>query len=464
MKLKENKGYWSQSFGVAPAMIYAWERLDRGGQVFVKYTNPAKSGRDRREKEKLPGNLTVRDAKGRLDKKKIREVGEAVQRLQAMLLLGVQRDLPDQTESPLSLRDGFERALDTTTGKYATKSLRWQEVHRAQEKLERILGHGTPWIELKSSDVRKVWRTLAQDYAHGRSTCGARQTEVTADSLYSVAAWLRDEDVLPADALLPASKWRRKLKDEWEQITGGSAKPDRPRHAPQELQKLFARTHDPRVDPRFGLAFDLGGEQRLGQVLRCMRSDLELPAIDLDRVGQLPPGRLGHLRVPEAGKKRSAPIVFTSEQRLALEAAFIGYLADLETAWLEGALRDYPLFPAGRLKKGKAKVNGRETPMTRDAALKMFHHLETVAGVPSVRGRGWYGIRRIATDLAEDFEKDERVLNSITGHRDSATRRLVYQDAERPEILNQAALVRAKIRRGVGTQDEPAERERAQSA
>lgn len=63
-------------------------------------------------------------------------------------------------------------------------------------------------------------------------------------------------------------------------------------------------------------------------------------------------------------------------------------------------------------------------------------------------GRGWYGVRRVASDQAEDVEHDERVLNSITGHPDSTTRRLVYQDRDRPEVLKKAAITRTKVRRG----------------
>jgi hypothetical protein len=72
--------------------------------------------------------------------------------------------------------------------------------------------------------------------------------------------------------------------------------------------------------------------------------------------------------------------------------------------------------------------------------------LEQIAEVPTIKGRGWYGVRRVASDEAEDVEHDERVLNSITGHRDSTTRRLVYQDRERPEVLKKAAITRAKVR------------------
>jgi len=86
-------------------------------------------------------------------------------------------------------------------------------------------------------------------------------------------------------------------------------------------------------------------------------------------------------------------------------------------------------------------------PLTRDAALAMFHDLERIANITPVTGRGWYGVRRISADAAEDVEPDERVLNSITGHRDSTTRRLVYQDRERPEVLIKAAATRERVRR-----------------
>ncbi|MGI9077705.1 MAG: hypothetical protein ACR2G6_10300, partial [Gemmatimonadaceae bacterium] len=75
-----------------------------------------------------------------------------------------------------------------------------------------------------------------------------------------------------------------------------------------------------------------------------------------------------------------------------------------------------------------------------------------VAGVASVPGRGWYGIRRVTTDAAADITTDERVLNLVSGHKDSSTRRLVYQDRGRPEDLNRAADVRGHVRSGTGRQ------------
>jgi hypothetical protein len=48
-----------------------------------------------------------------------------------------------------------------------------------------------------------------------------------------------------------------------------------------------------------------------------------------------------------------------------------------------GVIDDYPLFPAGRLKKGEAKIIGKSKCLSRDTARKMFRKLEVVADVES---------------------------------------------------------------------------------
>jgi hypothetical protein len=443
MKQNPEKPYWSKTYAMGVGSIYAWERLERGGFVFVLFRDGATKGKSRREKQKLAGNLRVRDAKGRIDRAKVREVDLAVATFGAQLLLGQRPTTGPQTHEFLSLSEGFERALDIGSGKYPAKTPRWHEVGRAKKKLERILGKRTAWVDIKPADVRRVGRTLANEYKNasaGTRPCGPRQAEVTVDALYTIANWLREEEQIPADAVMAPTKWRSKLKREWEQIVGGKVAPSRPRHTTDELGRLIAATHHPEVDPRFALAFDLGGEQRLGQVLCCQRSQLDLSQPNGSQ-------SLGLLRVPGAGHKEASPIVLTTDQRAAVDAALQGYLVDYETLWLDGKIKDYPLFPAGRFKRQKAKVVTNPRPLTRDAALGMFRDLERLAEVTTVHGRGWYGVRRIAADKAEDVEKDERVLNSITGHRDSTTRRMVYQDRERPEVLNRAAVTRDRVRR-----------------
>lgn len=417
--------------------------------MFVKYAHPAKQGRDRRVKEKLGDGHVVRDTKGREDVRKIKEIDRAVEQLAHALLTGKLAVREEQHDQPLTLAEGFAKALDLTAGKYPTKTRRYEEVDRARKKLERVLGKQRLWTAIKPGDVRRIWRKLAADFKASGSdepTCGPRQAEVTIDALYSVATWLREEELIPSDALLPMSKWRAKLKDEWQKLTGKAVEPKRLRYTEEEFGRLVTACHHPDVDPRFALAFDLGGEQRLGQVLRCWRSHLDVKPVVTSALADAEPGRLGQLIVQGNGHKAAAPVMLTPDQRRAVDAALAGYLSDYESLYRAGEIADYPLFPANRFRKGKAKVSASPQPLTRDAALKMFRELERVAGVETVKGRGWYGYRRAATDLAEDVEQDERVLNSITGHRDSTTRRLVYQDRERPEVLNKAAETRARLR------------------
>src|SRR4051794_25157779 len=136
MRERREKPYWSLTYKNGTASVYAWERLERGGRVFLKFASPARSGRDRREKQVLPGDYRVRDARGRIDKAKVREVEAAVRAFSAQLLLG-QRPTSaqgDGSAAELSLTEGFAKALDIGSGKYPTKTLRWQEVARARTK------------------------------------------------------------------------------------------------------------------------------------------------------------------------------------------------------------------------------------------------------------------------------------------------------------------------------------------
>jgi hypothetical protein len=447
---RDNKPYWSESFRLSDSRVYAWERLERGGHVFVLL--PATTGKKRRTKLRLGEGIGVRDERGRIDKRKVQNVRDEVQQLVARIVLGQPaRTVERSADTHGTLAEGFSAVLDLKSGKFPTKTRRWDEIRRAARELERLLGPHTRWADLQPSDARRVWRSLAEEakrQAGASNARGARQAEVTLDALYSSANWLRDDGLIPQSAALPQRNWRKRLKEDWQRITGDEVTVSRPRHTDEEMRRLFAHMHDPGVDPRFALAFDLGGEQRLGQVLRCWRSDLTLPPVNHDTVTLDDSGALGVVRVHGVGKKMASPIALTPGQRSAVERALAGFLSDYEAAWRSGAIPDYPLFPSGRFCKGKSKVIANAKCLTRDAALGMFHDLEGIAKVASVPGRGWYGVRRIATDVGEDFEKDERVLNSISGHTDSATRRQVYQERERPSVLRQAAITRDRIRRG----------------
>jgi integrase len=448
---------WEAKEGKRPNLVVAYERLDRGGVIYVRYTDESLSTADRRIRRPLPDAPVIRDRHGKLIPKNVREVERLLREFHARILLKTPMvDAPPQ-QRPLTIAKGIELALDLTgQGKYATKTRRWEEVERAARRLERILGAATPWESVTPSAVRNLWRTLAKEARHatGETTvCGCRQTEVTVDAFYGIATWLREENHIGQAVAVPMDKWRQKLKDEWAQITESSVgNKVQPRHTPLEVSAIFRALSHSDVDPRFATVFALGGEQRIGQVLRCRRSDLDFNFGRRENCDDI----AAVLNVPSAGKKHTAPIGLNEAFLCVVNKALSGYLSELETAYKAGDLADYPLFPAGRLVKGVAKVRLRLQPLNRSAALKMFRKVERLAGVPTVLGRGWYGVRRTATDLAEDVETDERVLNSISGHRDSKTRRLKYQQNNRPEVLAQAAAARQRLReRGAASAQQP---------
>ncbi len=259
-----------------------------------------------------------------------------------------------------------------------------------------------------------------------------------------------------------SSGWRSsvsgasRMRREWAQLTGESPEPNTPRHSEHEIRLLFAAVDHPDLDPRMRLAFILGAEARLGQVReRLMRSD-----VDLSNVGAF---GLGRIVVRGKGKKKGVVRDLTPEERAAVDRALTGYLRLLEDAYQSGVRDDYPMLPAGRLvldfapsraprryagpppvRRARATVS--DTPIGKSALHDLFHAFERLAGVTPLPGRGWYGIRRKAADVYEDHERDERVLNDQTGHSSSETRRSVYQERKREDVLAKSAATRRRVR------------------
>ena len=94
--------------------------------------------------------------------------------------------------------------------------------------------------------------------------------------------------------------------------------------------------------------------------------------------------------------------------------------------WL-GEIRDYFLFPAGKLKVGVVPLErATKAAASYESMREMFVAVERHAGVQHVQGRAFYGLRRQATDLPPEFAQDARVLNHLSGHADSATRERIY--------------------------------------
>lgn len=259
------------------------------------------------------------------------------------------------------------------------------------------------------------------------------------DVIYIVASWLREEDRIPATAALPKKKWKQKLRQEWQQITGHTVQVRRPRHTLEEAAKLFAAL--PAADPRLRLLLELAAELRLGQAVRAKRTDLQL--------GEEGGFRLGRFVVHGNGKKKGEVVDLHPELRATVDKALNhGYLADAEAAYQRGEVEDYLLFPAGRLKEGRALLaRCLDQPLGPKSVRSFFAKLEDAAGVTHQPGRACYGLRRQATDLAPEYEQNARVLNRLTGHVRSETREQVYQDRASDAIRARAAVARQSMRR-----------------
>ena len=471
---------WKYSYGARPYVVFAMERRDRGGNVFVRWTNPEKSGFFKRERKGL--GITVRDPEtGRLDPKRVRAAELAVQRFQAKLVIGeptsrspasiVQRSVTERTTATapattkLTLRAGFDLALDPVKGKYGSqRTRRYDQIVKYGDRLfgsaRHVVGlidQDLTWSELVPAEARALWRKMADRHMATRGQeFGIRAAEGVIDALYSVAAWLREEQRIPADAARPPAQWRKAMKEEWAQRTGKRrSRPYRPRHTKDEYRRIFAATNDPRVDPRICLAIELAAECRTGQVLQCTRRALALPDDIPNDYDAAPPGSLGQIEIPGAGKKHGEVVVLTPEQRRAVDDALGGYLANYEVAWRAGQIDDYYLFPGSKMRmlddtgrRWTRRVRAGVKPFSRDGARVAFKELEAIAKVEHVQGRGWYGLRRIAADLAESATTDDRVKDRLGGWQDSETRKQIYQDRHTDELRAQAAQVRRELRLG----------------
>lgn len=432
-----NRNSWSMRVGFPPLVLTAFERSDRGDVVFVRWTDSRKSGRDRRSKRSL--GLCVRDAEGALDPGLVAEAELAVRAFYTRLIAGKDPNYPDA--HTLTLAQGYALALDLSRGGlYSSDTQQRRHVTSAGRTAMQLLGRDTCWSELRNASIVGLWRALAARY-RDTGAGGPRQAEVIVSSLYTVAQWLRDNEYIEPNTCRPRSRWRRSFREDWVSIAKVPIQLRRPRHSAEELRAIFVVLDSALkvVDPRIGLAIELGAELRVGQVLRVMRS-----AVILDRTKHAPHGRVV---ITGSGRKHGETVHLTARQRQEVDNALAGYLRHYEGAYGQGTISDYPVFPGKRLVRGTARVREHPKRLNRRTALDMFHDLERAAGITPQSGRGWYGLRRQATDLAPTYTSDDRVLDRVGGH-ERATREGIYQDRRTEQLRARAADVRAQVRSG----------------
>ncbi len=538
---------WTFSFGQPPHTVYARE-LELGGTIQVRYTDPAKPGRDKRARTHL--KMRVRpESGGEVDPKLEKKVHDKLKTLNARLIAGlpavvgpvapssVEQPVTGLTQATLTLAQGFELALNEDNGKYAsTESRRYADMHTLRDILftPGMLDPEKTWATLGLQDVVRLWRRMADIHRKDPDKFGPRRAEVVIDALYSVASWLRKWEHIASNAAVPVKGWRKTYVQEWEEKTKQPVQVNKPRHTLAEAKAIFsslwnperlryrellrlteggghralatatrqnivrdhtgraialrlqvsrerrdgttdtvsvrvllddrartalatvdtpesaddaplfdARAHLLNLDPRIELAVELGAEMRLGQVGESRRSQL-----DLSRTATAPHGAF---TVYGKGKKTGEKLALTPEERVAVDRALETVLVDAEREYVAGNKRtDYHLLPSGKLVRGAASVErARQSPLTRDALRKAFHALEVAAGVTPVKGRAWYGLRRVATDAAPNYTSDRRVLDKLGGWTaGSTTREDTYQDREDELLMEATAAVRRAWRAG----------------
>jgi hypothetical protein len=259
-----------------------------------------------------------------------------------------------------------------------------RQAKRYAEQAVALLDPRLTWEDFTPGTLLYLVRAMAQQ---SRDGSGAIAAEKMCVMLYAIAAWLRQEKLIPESAALPKKGWKVKLREEWRVLTGHRVEVQRPRHNVDEVAAIFAAL--PKADPRLRLLIELAAELRAGQAVRAKRSDLSL-----DTVGGF---ALGRFVVHGAGKKHGEVVDLHPELRaLVDEVLSIGYLAEAEAAYQRGDIPDYFLFPTGKLKAGACVPLCRATqkPVSDQASARCFaiwrrlRALSTKRGGPSTGSAG----------------------------------------------------------------------------
>lgn len=379
----------------------------------------------------------------------------------------------------ITLEQAFGDLLAFEGGKWHSPCTAHAEAYSKAVDVVTALSARTAIDSIVTNSYCELWRRLARRYSTGETRTiyvgrprsddsttpstrakrdvrwgGRRHAEQCVQLLSSCLVWAVRAGKLRQAPELP-SGWMAELATDWEQITGVADEPTDdvgPAYSPEEAGAIYRAAPD--GEPRIWLAIELALELRLGQVIRIMRSDL-----DLER------GDYGALVVRGRGKKLGTTIFLDQQMRAVIDRLMSrGYLQPLEAAFRDKRIKDYPLIPGGKIGYGLDPAR-RHKPLTRSGAQGMFLRVEASAKVQHLRGRLWYGFRRFAADRAEELAaNDPRVqasvqglasddakgpnddaLNSLTGHRDTRSRRR-YQQRNGERVLKQAARIRRGIR------------------
>jgi len=112
-------------------------------------------------------------------------------------------------QTSLTMLAGFGLALDPERGKYGSnRTSRYDQMLKYRERLFGGPRHAAPlldrrltWIGFVPAEARALWRRMADRHVSTNGDeFGVRAAEGIVDAIYSVAAWLREERLIPPDA------------------------------------------------------------------------------------------------------------------------------------------------------------------------------------------------------------------------------------------------------------------------
>lgn len=415
--------------GDPPYRVTVYERRAKKGVLYLRWRA------ENNWKHQSLGK-PLRTKRGRIIKAIQRWAIEEATRCQRKLLVeDARRAVAERRDTPAigpTVAESQTLICDPEIGRYPVDTAHRRSVIDALQFAGSVWGADRRWPTLRKGDYRALGRAKIRTLAE-RGHTGYRGAEIVVTRVLTTVRWLQGEGLVPRDIMVPAATWREELKADWRQIRDErkDPEPDRPRHTLEEMRAILAVAH--RVDPRFGLMAILGGEQRMGQVRRARRSDLDLPK--------------RAFRIPGMGRKKGNEVLLTEGQMAAVTAALTtGYLRKLEAKAM-----DYWLFPGGYMSiDGERVADDRHlgrAPVKKEAVLKWFRKAEALAGVPHIKGRATYGIRRAAVDGAKAERISREGLKELGGWTSSKVPDEHYADQEARPAKEEARDVRARIRK-----------------
>jgi integrase len=426
-----SRDVWEKSVGFLPWKVTVYEEPSRKDTLYLRWRQ---GGNWKRKSLQRP----LRTPRGKIDPETQKWALEQAEQQYARLVQGLPIE-ERASSTPLTIAKGLERIVDRLTGKYPVDSPHRREVEREMKRAIEHWGADTPWEAVKRRDIRKLWRWRILQL-HAAKHDGLRGAEITIARVLAVAAWLRDEELIPPGAGVMPRNWKEEFKKDWLELTGARTlpTPSRPRHSLDEMRRIMAAAG--KVDPRLELALVLGAEQRLGQVIRARRPDIDLEHATFTVYGR--------------GHKQGEVVKLTGGQmRVIMHHLEKGYLRELEKE-----APDYALFPAGSLINARPKDPEKADPhatvrkhsnadaITRDRLDDWFHDAERIAEVPVIKGRAAYGLRRQSVDAAKAAGISREGLQRLGGWKDTQMPDQIYADQEAGYAREEARDVRAKIR------------------